>query len=147
MGSNPIGAICYLLLDLLYSYGDIFIGAIMFDRQKRIDVLKRLGESEREIPIELLLEQGFPRSVVYSAYWSAAQPGARLAYALGCRVQFSRKFGTIKLIPMTEQEKSLQDIRIERSRLRSAERNSETRNLIRKLLEGRNSVENHNDSS
>lgn len=104
-------------------------------REFRLEFLK--DRMKDPIPLEDLLDNEFPNSVLHSAYWSSAAPGGRLAFELGTRVFFSRKFAHIQLIPMTWNEQKTAERRIELSRQRANDKNENTRQIVREMRAAR----------
>jgi hypothetical protein len=103
----------------------------MGSREDRIAVLKQILADGNRCKVEDLLRQGFPASAAYPAYWYSASPGSRLAFEVGCRVVFSRKLMQIELVRLTDSERGLQEIRIERARLKSVERTREIHTFLK----------------
>lgn len=91
---------------------------------QKINILRellRIYEAEA-IPVEILIKQGFPASAAYPSYWYGAQPGARLAYDMGLKASFSRKFMTLSFEPMCAEEKETAEARFAHARQRYVER-------------------------
>ena len=101
-------------------------------RKERLAYLKTVPVGQ-PIHIEDLLFARFPPSCVYPAFWSSVNAGARLALDLDCRVVFSRKLLTVTLVPLDDEERGLQHVRLERLRKVERSKNATRMEYIREL--------------